>query len=157
MTPYQHSTKKQVHGFLSPTGVKIATVLLLHPFSALTRYYVDLTSIRIKPWLTIFSPNKPLPHGTTCIIPVAFVCSLDVDGQNRQKERYASSIDYDKLQKHNPSLFNYQKEIDRKATEYSQKKNNDPSPNIIPKPATVVTIPIVVHIHVIHQMARQSE
>lgn len=77
---------------------------------------------------------------------LAFISFIRVDGQNRHKEKCASSIDYDKLQKHNPSLFNYLKEIDRKSAEYALKKSNDPSPNSIPNTATVVTIPVVVHV-----------
>lgn len=76
-----------------------------------------------------------------------FVHSVGLRGQNKLEERCGSSIDYDKLQKYNPFLFNYLKEIDRKAGEYSlQQKKNQASPQSILNTSTVVTIPVVVHV-----------
>lgn len=86
---------------------------------------------------------------TRLVFLLAFVHALGVWGQTKTppRERCGSYIDYDKLQKHNPFLYNYLREIDRKAAEYSQKKQNgEVSPQSIQNTATIVTIPVVVHV-----------
>lgn len=78
---------------------------------------------------------------------LAFVYSLSGWGQTQPGERCGSRIDYEKLRKYNPSLYNYLKEIDRKAAEYSQRKQNGQAgTQSIPNTATIVTIPVVVHV-----------
>ncbi|WP_342088070.1 M43 family zinc metalloprotease [Dyadobacter sp. OTU695] len=68
-------------------------------------------------------------------------------GQNQTSERCASSVNYEELQKYNPTLLNYFKEIDRKAAEYSEKQAQGQfSSKSIPNTGTIVTIPVVVHV-----------
>jgi len=68
-------------------------------------------------------------------------------GQTPLKERCGTRIDYEKLRKSNPFLYNYLQEINRKAAEYTQKRQRGQvSPQSIPNTATIVTIPVVVHV-----------
>ncbi|MDQ6482590.1 M43 family zinc metalloprotease [Dyadobacter sp. LHD-138] len=83
----------------------------------------------------------------TLFFLMVFLASFTAFAQNQAGEICASSIDYEKLRKHNPTLYNYLKEVDRKAEEYSLQQNrNQVSPKSIPNTGTIVTIPVIVHV-----------